>query len=620
MSSQFVQRRIARLSLLIVFVLLASLMVACGSTETPTVETGAAAATTAPPADQPTAAADQPTTPPPADEPTAAPEQPTAATADQPTTAAAPAGDGIMTLSVQQQPTWIRNFNPFSSDFRAPTIHGMYEPMMIYNTVKGELMPWLATDFAWSADNKKLTLTLRDDVKWSDGQPFTAKDVAFTFNLFKNTDGLQGPGGQAMNGDTAYVESVSAPDDTTVEFTFKQVFTPGLYDIVGQDIVPEHIWKDVADPVKFPNENPVATGPFTEVSLFQNQIYQVDKNPNYWQAGKPYVNGLRFPAYPGNDQANLATINGENDWAANFIPDIEKTYVSKSPDTNGYWFPSVGSDVMLYLNTTVKPFDDVNVRKAISMAINRDQIVKVAMYDYTKPADPTGLSDAYPSYKVADPASLGDWTTMNVDQANAMLDAAGLAKGGDGIRVGPDGKPMSYELNVVSGWTDWVSSCQIIAQNLKAVGIEVTVKTYDFSAWIDRVQKGDYTMSIGWSTGGPTPFNYYRGQMSERTREDIGTVAGENWHRYVSPSADELLVAFASTADQAEQKKIAEQLQQLFADEAPAVPLFPGPSWYEYNTTRFDGFPNKDNPYVVGSFFHQSTPEQLVILTTVKPK
>lgn len=159
--------------------------------------------------------------------------------------------------------------------------------MMIYNTIKGEIVPWLATGFKWSDDNLKLTLTVRSDVKWSDGTAFTAKDVAYTFNMFKTVSGLQGRGGQAMFGETAYVSDVAATNDTTVEFTFNKVFTPGLYDIISQVIVPEHIWKDVADPVKFTNDNPVASGPFTEVVVFENQVFQVDRNPNYWQPGKP---------------------------------------------------------------------------------------------------------------------------------------------------------------------------------------------------------------------------------------------------------------------------------------------------------------------------------------------
>lgn len=591
------------LRILVTFVLTALVVAACGGTAT-------APSTTAPTAAAPAAEGAA----------TTAPVEGEVATAPATGESAGTDASGVMTVSMQQQATWVRNFNPFTGDNRFPTINGIHEPLMIYNTLKGELVPWLASEYAWSDDNKKLTFTVRDDVKWSDGEAFTAKDVAYTFNLFKNTAGLQGPGLQAMGGDTAYVDTVTAPNDTTVEFNFKQVFTPGLYDIVGQNIVPEHTWKDVADPVKFANENPVGTGPFTEIRVFQNQIYEVGKNPNYWQTGKPLIDGMRFPAYPGNDQANLATVNGENDWAANFIPDIKKTFVEKSPETNGYFFPSTGATVMLYLNTTKAPFDNADVRKAISMAINREQIVTIAMYDYTKPADPTGLSDAYPNYKVGNAATIADWTTFDAAKANEMLDAAGFAKGANGIRAKADGTPMQYDINVVSGWSDWVSACQIMAQNLKAIGIEASVKTYDFSAWFDRVQKGEFDMSIGWSSGGATPLNYYRGQMSERSLKPVGEAAGENWHRYVSTKADELLDQFASTSDEAEQKEIAAQLQQTFAEEAPAIPLFPGPQWYEYNTTRFDGFPTEQDPYAVGSGFGQGTPEQLIVLTTVKPK
>jgi peptide/nickel transport system substrate-binding protein len=108
--------------------------------------------------------------------------------------------------------------------------------------------------------------------------------------------------------------------------------------------------------------------------------------------------------------------------------------------------------------------------------------------------------------------------------------------------------------------------------------------------------------------------------MSASTAKPAGEVGAENWHRYVSEKGDQLLTQFASTADEAEQKEIAAQLQQTFADEAPALPLFPGPSWYEYNTTRFTGFPTEEDPYAVGSFFNAGTPEQLIVMTTIKPK
>jgi peptide/nickel transport system substrate-binding protein len=542
---------------------------------------------------------------------------PTATSGSQ---AAPTAGTAVLVVACEAQASWIRNFNPFLGDSRFLTINGIHEPLMVYNSLKGKLVPWLAIGYAWSDDNKKLTFTLRDGVQWSDGQPFTARDVAFTFNMFKQQAGLQGPASRVMSGETGYVDAVNAPDDTSVEFTFKEVFAPGLYDIVNQNIVPEHIWKNVTDATKYTNENPVGTGPFTDVRVFQSLVYEIGKNPNYWQLGKPQIEAIRCPALPSSDAATLALVNGEIDWGANFIPDIEKVYVAKNPEHFGYWFPAIGGTVMLYLNTTRAPFDDPNVRKAISMALNREQIVSVAIYDYTEAADVTGLTDAYPNYKVADPASLGDWTTFDAQKANVMLDAAGLAKGANGIRARPDGTPLQYDINVVSGWSDWISTCQIIAQNLKAIGIEATVKSYDFGAWFDRVQKGDFDISIGWSSTGPTPYDYYRDQMSQQSFKPLGEDSPANWHRYVSPKADELLNQFVSTADPAQQKHIAEQLQRTFAEEAPAIPLFPGLGWYQYNTTRFAGFPTQDNPYAHGSPWGQGAPEQLIVMTTVKPR
>jgi peptide/nickel transport system substrate-binding protein len=154
------------------------------------------------------------------------------------------------------------------------------------------------------------------------------------------------------------------------------------------------------------------------------------------------------------------------------------TFVVAKDANNGYYFPSIGAVVHLYLNTTKAPFDKVEVRKAISQAIDRDQIVTVAMYDYTKPADVTGLSDAYPGFKSQAIVDAGAWTKLDVDAANAALDAAGLARGADGIRVNADGTPMKYEINVVSGWTDWVSACEIMAQNFGRLSMPSVKSTF----------------------------------------------------------------------------------------------------------------------------------------------
>ena len=537
--------------------------------------------------------------------------------------------EGLLTTNNAQGATWIRNFNPLLSENSSnlwPSQNGIYEPLFVYSTTTGELTPWLATEWSWNEDSTVLTFTIRDGITWSDGTPFTANDVAFTFNLIKDNEALPANGGRVVapllssievgGGGDGTAEASPASGGNTVVFTFSEVNTLALFDIGGQSIVPEHIFGAVEDPVTFTNENPVGTGPFTEIGRFEDQIFELLKNPTYWQEGKPQIPGLKLPTFTDNAAVNLATVNGELDWAANFIADIENTFIAKDPENFHYWFPATGATVHLYANTTIAPFDNPDVRKAISMSLNRDQIVSIAMYDYTHPSDATGLSDAYDTWRDAASADL-PWVKQDIAAANALLDAAGLTKDGD-WRKNADGSTMEYDLNVVSGWSDWVQSCDIMSQNLAEIGIKATVKPYDQTTWTTRVQDGDFTLSIGWAAGGPTPYNFYRGMMSSATYHPVGESSGENWHRFQSEAADAALAEFAASSDDAVQKAACVTLQQIYSSEAPAIPLFPGPQWGEYVTTRFEGFPNADNPYGLLSTYAGS--ERLLLLNNVTPK
>lgn len=526
--------------------------------------------------------------------------------------------DELVTMSQEQQQVWLKNFNPLLAEgsVRWPTHCGIYEPLIIFNVLTGETVPWLATAWEFSTDGLTLTFTIREGVNWSDGTPMTAGDAAFTFNLMKDNPALPGAGGARFILDT-YITAVEAPDDTTLVFTFSEPFTPGLWDLGETMIVPEHIFSTVEDHVTFTNETPVGTGPFTEIGTFQDQYWELHANPNYWQEGKPAIKGFRFPAFPSNDAANLANTGGETDWFANFIPDIETTFVAKDPEHHHYFQPATGDMVMIYVNTTKAPFDDPNVRKALSMAIDRENIVQLAMYDYTRPGVATGLGDAYSTWTNQEAVDAGQaQVTLNVEEANRLLDEAGLARDGD-VRKLADGSEMSYKINVVSGWSDWVQSVQIVAQNFEEIGVKLEVEALDFSPWFEKVTQGEFDISIGWSAGGPTPFNFYRGQMSSLTFHEIGETSNENWHRYVNEQADTLLASFAASTDEAEQKDLMNQLQALFVQEFPSIPVFPGPQWGQYNSTRFEGFPNEENPYSILSSYAYT--ERLLVMTTITP-
>ena len=494
---------------------------------------------------------------------------------------------------------------------------------MIYNRMTQKIMPWLATDYQWSSDLKTLTFTIRSGVKWSDGTDFTAQDVAYTFNLLKGNSALQGSGQLAV-GSSGYVSSVNTPDATTVQFTFNKVYVPGLYDIIQQIIVPEHIWKNIADPVKDTNDNPVATGPFTQVVNFQTSSYEVDRNPNYWQPGEPHIKGVRAVAFSGNDTAATMFVAGQVDWSGQFFPNIQQAVISKNPTDLHYWWPTTTSTVLFMLNDTKKPFDDPIMRKAISMAFNREQLIQIAVQGASAPADVTSLSAGYSQYKVADPTTLGTWTDYNPTQANQMLDSAGYKKGSDGFRTQTDGTTMSFTILEVNGFTDYLAMAPLMVQELKAIGLNVTTKSEDVAIALNDWQTGNFDMSPSFGYSTVSIYTYYRAMMSTETVLPIGTAAPlvvNNW-RYGNTQADAALQQFATTTDLTVQKQAADTLQKIFADEAPVIPLYYAPTFYNYSTKLVTGWPSADDPYaypipVVGG---SAYPEQELVMLGVKPK
>src|SRR3989442_9435976 len=138
-----------------------------------------------------------------------------------------------------RQATWTRNFNPLLPSALFPAAGGIYEPLLVYNRVRAAYVPWLATSYAWSADNTKLAFAIRAGVQWSDGQPFTARDVAFTFDARRRHPPLD------SRRVWDFLSDVKATSDAIVVMTFRRAYTPGLVLVGHQAIVPEHIFKDV---------------------------------------------------------------------------------------------------------------------------------------------------------------------------------------------------------------------------------------------------------------------------------------------------------------------------------------------------------------------------------------
>ncbi|MCC2031591.1 ABC transporter substrate-binding protein [Microbacterium sp. BWT-G7] len=515
-------------------------------------------------------------------------------------------GTQLLTIPREDMGTFDRNFNPFSNPDFPMTQQAIFESMLIYNPADGSTTPWLATDWEAAPDSMSITYHLREGVEWSDGEPFVADDVVLSFDLQRD-----------VRGGFDYIESVTAVDPLTVQFDFNQPFSPALLDIGQQIIAPAHIWNDVEDPTKFANEEPVGTGPYTEITNFQAQSFDLGKNPNYWQPEKQKIEGIRMLAFAGNDGANLAAANGDVDWAPQFIPNIDEAYVAKDPEHRFFWFPTTGSMISWQFNTTKAPFDDVNVRKALSMAVDREQVTEIGMQGYTHPADCTGLSGSYDSWRDEAVVDSCTWTERDLEEAGRLLDEAGITLGADGKRVLPDGAPFEFEYSVGSTSSDWVSVGNVISQNLAELGVTVTVAAKDWGDVVAGYENGTFDSGIVWSANAPTPYQFYRGVMSTETVKPAGEQTFDNYHRFGNADADALLAQFAATSDDAQQQSIMNDLQALFSDVAPVVPLFPGPEFGAASTLRFTGWPTEDNPYATLGGVRART--AVLILTTLEP-
>lgn len=511
----------------------------------------------------------------------------------------------MLTIPREDMGTFSQNFNPFSPNAAPMTTQSVYESLLIYNPAGGDTVPWLAESWETADDGLSQTFHLREGVKWSDGADFVAADIVTTFALQRE-----------LLGGFDYLDSVKAVDEKTVKFTFNRKFSPALFEIGQQVIVPDHIWSELEDPGNEENPTPVGTGPYTEVSNFQAQSFDLLPNPNYWQPEKQKIPGIRMLAFAGNDGANLAAVNGDVDWAPQYMPDIQTTFVDKDPENRAFWFPPTGAEINWQLNTTLDMFSDPEVRKALSMAIDREQIVKVGMSGYTIPADCTGLSGNYDEWRDADVVADCDWTGYDAEAAAEMLDDAGFTVGADGQRTTPDGKPFAFDISVGSTSSDWLSVANIIAQNLQDIGVQATVDSPDWAAVVAGYETGEFETGIVWSANAPTPYQYYRNIMSTESVKPVGEQTFDNYHRFGNERADELLADFAATTDAAEQAEIMSELQGIYAELAPVVPLFPGPEWGAYTTDNFVGWPTEENPYAT---LATRAPTTVLVLTSLEP-
>ncbi|MEU7909106.1 ABC transporter substrate-binding protein [Actinoplanes sp. NPDC049118] len=505
-------------------------------------------------------------------------------------------GATFLTVGMPNGPQ-TENHNPFLTTSAGASLGYrwmIYEPLMMWNPVKpaDASRPWLATGAEWSPDFKKVTITVRDNATWSDGQKVTGDDVAYTFNLIKSNEALN----QAA---TPYGEITASGNTVTVTFTSSMFVYKDKW--LGQTpIVPKHVWSAIKDPTTDANKTPVGSGPYTLKSFTPQTTTLSVRTEGYWQ-DLPQVKELRYTSYTDNNAQTTALSDGSNEWSFVFIPNYKTVFIDKDPAHYKVWAPPVLGIHGLYINTTKKPFDNPALRKAMNMVVNREDIFNQAEAGYFHPliTSVTGLpspaGDAYvaPEYK-------GQNQSVDVDGAKKVLTEAGFKLNGTTL-TDPSGKPVKLTLTDPSGWSDYQTSLEIVKDNLAQIGIAATVDKANQDAWFRNVEEGKFDATFRWTNGGSTPYDIYQTVMDGKLLKPVGTASpGGNFGRFNSPEATAALAAYANASDDAARTTALNTIQKIFVEQTPMIPVGADNIGMAYSTKNWVGWPDDTNPYSAG--------------------
>jgi peptide/nickel transport system substrate-binding protein len=484
-----------------------------------------------------------------------------------------------------------QDFNPFAITQAA---YGMgstgliYEPLIQFDiAAPPKYYPWLATGYTWSNGGKSITFAIRTGVKWNNGTPFTPADVAYTYNLVKNNT--------TINLDGLKISSVSTSGNN-VTLTFPSAQYTNLEEIAGTAIVPQAIWSKAGNPATFTDPNPVGTGPY-KLGSFTPQGYTLVKNTGYWQASLAKVPKVYFPVYTTNTGALSALFGGQIDWTGNFIPGLQKSFVDTSPSTHHYWEAPGGTNSLMP-NLNKWPTNQLPVRQAISMAINRSVIASEGEAGLENPVlNATGLT--LPTFNAwsGPVANMTVSATANPAGAKQILKNAGYTLGSDGY-FSKGGKEVTIAITDPSAYTDYAQDDALVAQELRAAGINASFVGQSTDAWNSDIADGNFQLTSHWSNGGLTPYNMYEGWLDSSLA--TGNAATGDYERLNNPTIDAEIATLAAAPTTTAQAAALAPIAKYVAANLPIIPTTTASEWFEYNSQNYAGWPTQANPYETG--------------------
>lgn len=457
----------------------------------------------------------------------------------------------------------IDTMNPYSTGFlgdaQATVLEGLLAPdeNASYVPVLAKEVPTLENGgITLNEDGSKMTITyhLRDDVKWHDGEPFTSADVKFTWEAVKNPDFIA----ESKSG-TEDIESIETPDDYTVICHYNGLAPDFASTLFTFGILPKHHLEGVDLNTSDFNETPLGTGPFKVTDYQAGQYVVVERNELYWGRAEngdqlPYIERIVFKMITDSNTLMTQLRSGE----LNLVVQTPLAQASQVRDMNGLELinaPLLAWHHLTFNFASKASLQDVTVRRAIAHAMNRDPLIRtlggfpspikspvVPVFDF--------YDDTVPEY------------AFDVEAANKMLDDAGYARGGDGIRE-KDGERLSYNFMVQAGRADDENLQQVMMAQLQAIGIEAVPDNKTGVALREARYNGDYDLYYGrWITSADPDYSIF-----------WGTDGAINGQGYSNPELDAVFTELQNTLDKTKRYELFSKMQHIIVDDLPSLPL-----------------------------------------------
>jgi peptide/nickel transport system substrate-binding protein len=548
--------------------------------------------------------------------------------------------------------TFTQDFNPYESSSLA---HGLnmtslvYEPlyeMDALNPATSGMHPWLASSYSFENGGAELAITVKSNVKFSDGSTMTANDVANTFALLK----------AFPDADYSGVPTQSAAPSVSgqvVTLTFASPQYTNLWAILGSTYITQASAFPIGtDPSKGPVANPVGTGPFM-LDSFSTQAVKFKPNPHYW-GGTPPESEVVVPNESTNNAATEALDSGTLDWAGNEIPSVVANYIDLNPNTNHVWYAS-GNTVTLNFNLGAgnggaTGIGDVAVRQAVSLGIDRTVLSSIGESGYEAAATSAGglepgQQKAYPNSTYANdlpvdsaatPTSLSGWTGASVQ---SVLEADGYtapANWGTSTEANCDGTVVAncwskggaiikFSIWDPEAFSDYWADASEISGQLQGLGMDVTTDnaTGGYTQWQDAMNNGQFQTALHWGAGGNIPFvqlDNWLDYSINCTGTPVVCASGD-YSQFNSSAAQTALTQYegadpTTSAGQSTINTAIATLEGIMATQVPVAPVLYGADWNVYSTAHYTGWPSASNPYMDPS---PDDPELPYILMQLKP-